>query len=413
MDMGFAKQSPFYPCGEGEEMKFQEIKNNIYYCGLNDCDRRIFDELIPLEHGTSYNSYLVKGSEKTALIDTMYPPKAKEYLKRLAENQIGKIDYIIANHGEQDHTGSIPALLEKYPNAIVVTNPKCAENIKSMLHVAEDKIRVIADGEELSLGNKTLKFIFAPGVHWPDTMFTYIKEDNVLCTCDFLGAHYTFNDVFAVECDALMKSAKRYYAEIMMPFRMMSERYTKMVKEMNVDMILPSHGPVHTNPNYILDLYTEWTSPSPKNLVALPYVSMYESTKEMVDYLANKLEAKGIEVFKFDIVDDDLGDLAMALVDAASIVLGTSMVLAGPHPTAVNVAYLASVLRPKAKFGTIIGSYGWGGKLFDILVTLLAPLKLDLIEPLMIKGKPKTEDFAKLDEIAESLYEKHKSIGLL
>ena len=413
MDMGFAKQSPFYPCGEGEKMKFQEIKNNIYYCGLNDCDRRIFDELIPLEHGTSYNSYLVKGSEKTALIDTMYPPKTKEYLKRLAENQIGKIDYIIANHGEQDHTGSIPALLEKYPNAIVVTNPKCAENIKSMLHVAEDKIRVIADGEELSLGNKTLKFIFAPGVHWPDTMFTYIKEDNVLCTCDFLGAHYTFNDVFAVECEALMKSAKRYYAEIMMPFRMMSERYTKMVKEMNVDMILPSHGPVYTNPNYILDLYTEWTSPNPKNLVAIPYVSMYESTKEMVDYLAEKLEAKGINTFKFDIVDDDLGDLAMGLVDAATIVLGTSMVLAGPHPTAVNVAYLASVLRPKAKFGTIIGSYGWGGKLFDILVTLLAPLKLDLIEPLMIKGKPKAEDLAKLDEIAESIYQKHKSLNLV
>jgi len=282
-----------------------------------------------------------------------------------------------------------------------------------MLHVAEDKIKVIADGEELSLGDKTLKFIFAPGVHWPDTMFTYLKEDNVLCTCDFLGAHYTFNDVFAVECEALMKSAKRYYAEIMMPFRMMSERYTKMVKEMNVDMILPSHGPVYTNPNYILDLYTEWTSPNPKNLVAIPYVSMYESTKEMVDYLAEKLEAKGINTFKFDIVDDDLGDLAMGLVDAATIVLGTSMVLAGPHPTAVNVAYLASVLRPKAKFGTIIGSYGWGGKLFDILVTLLAPLKLDLIEPLMIKGKPKAEDLAKLDEIAESIYQKHKSLNLV
>jgi len=394
-------------------MKFQEIKNNIFYCGLNDCDRRIFDELIPLEHGTSYNSYLVKGSEKTALIDTMYPPKCKEYLKRLVENKIGKIDYIIANHGEQDHTGSIPALLEKYPNAVVVTNPKCAENIKSMLHVSEDKIKVIADGEELSLGDKTLKFIFAPGVHWPDTMFTYLKEDNVLCTCDFLGAHYTFNDVFAVECEALMKSAKRYYAEIMMPFRMMSERYTKMVKEMNVDMILPSHGPVYTNPNYILDLYTEWTSPNPKNLVAIPYVSMYESTKDMVDYLAEKLEAKGINTFKFDIVNDDLGDLAMGLVDAATIVLGTSMVLAGPHPTAVNVAYLASVLRPKAKFGTIIGSYGWGGKLFDILVTLLAPLKLDLIEPLMIKGKPKAEDLAKLDEIAESIYQKHKSLNLV
>ncbi len=394
-------------------MKFQEIKNEIYYCGLNDCDRRIFDELIPLEHGTSYNSYLVKGSEKTAIIDTMYPPKTKEYLKRLTENQVGKLDYIIANHGEQDHSGSIPALLEKYPNAMVVTNPKVAENIKSMLHVPEEKIKVIADGEELSLGDKTLKFIFAPGVHWPDTMFTYIKEDNVICTCDFLGAHYTFSDVFAIESEELMKSAKRYYAEIMMPFRMMCKKYTQMIKDMKVDMILPSHGPVHTNPDYILDLYTDWTSDLPKNLVALPYVSMYESTKEMVDYLAEKLEAKGIKTFKFDIVDDDLGDLAMALVDAATIVLGTSMVLAGPHPMAVNVAYLAAVLRPKAKFASLLGSYGWGGNLFGLIGDLLKPLKLDLIEPLQVKGKPTQEDLQKLDVMAETIYEKHKSIGII
>ncbi len=394
-------------------MKFQEIKNGIYYCGLNDCDRRIFDELIPLEHGTSYNSYLVKGSEKTAIIDTMYPPKTKEYLKRLADNQVGKVDYIIANHGEQDHSGSIPALLEKYPNAMVVTNPKVAENIKSMLHVPEEKIKVIADGEKLSLGDKTLKFIFAPGVHWPDTMFTYIKEDNVICTCDFLGAHYTFSDVFAVESNELMKSAKRYYAEIMMPFRMMCKRYTQMIKDLNVDMILPSHGPVYTNPNYILDLYADWTSDMPKNLVALPYVSMYESTKEMVDYLAEKLNAKGIDTFKFDIVDDDLGDLAMALVDAATIVLGTSMVLAGPHPMAVNVAYLAAVLRPKAKFASLLGSYGWGGNLFGLIADMLKPLKLDLIEPLQVKGKPTAEDFEKLDEMAEQIYEKHKSIGII
>lgn len=394
-------------------MKFQEIKNNIFYCGLNDCDRRIFDELIPLEHGTSYNSFLVKGSEKTAIIDTMYPPKTKEYLKRLSDNQIGKVDYIIANHGEQDHSGSIPALLEKYPNAIVLTNPKVAENIKNMLFVPEEKIRVIADGEEVSLGDKTLKFIFAPGVHWPDTMFTYAKEDNVIFTCDFLGAHYTFSDVFAPEGLELEKSAKRYYAEIMMPFRMMCKKYTKMIKEMNVDMILPSHGPVYKNPDYILDLYTDWTSDAPKNLVALPYVSMYESTKEMVDYLSEKLEAKGIKTFKFDMVEDDLGDLAMTLVDCATIVMGTSMVLAGPHPVSVNVAYIASVLRPKAKFASLIGSYGWGGKLFDLIAQILAPLKLDLIEPLQVKGKPKEDAYKKLDEMAESIFEKHKSIGLV
>ncbi len=394
-------------------MKFQEIKNNIYYCGLNDCDRRIFDELIPLEHGTSYNSYLVKGSEKTAIIDTMYPPKTNEYIKRLVENQLGKVDYIVANHGEQDHSGSIPALLEKYPNAVVLTNPKCAENIKSMLHVPEEKIRVVSDGEEVSLGDKTLKFIFAPGVHWPDTMFTYIKEDNVICTCDFLGAHYTFSDVFAVESEELYKSAKRYYAEIMMPFRTMCKRYTKMIQDMNVDMILPSHGPVYKNPKYILDAYADWTADEPKNLVVMPYVSMYNSTKEMIDYLSDKLEAKGVKTFKFDIVDDDLGDLAMQLVDAATIAMGTSMVLAGPHPMAVNVAYLAAVLRPKAKFATLLGSYGWGGKLFDVIADMLAPLKLDLVEPLQIKGKPTADDFKKLDVMAESIYEKHKSIGIV
>ena len=294
-----------------------------------------------------------------------------------------------------------------------MTNPKVAENIKNMLFVPEEKIQIIADGEEISLGDKTLKFIFAPGVHWPDTMFTYIKEDNVIFTCDFLGAHYTFTDIFAPESKELEKSAKRYYAEIMMPFRMMCKKYTKMIKEMNVDMILPSHGPVHKNPNYILDLYTDWTSDTPKNLVALPYVSMYESTKEMIDYLSNKLEAKGIKTFKFDIVDDDLGDLAMALVDAATIVMGTSMVLAGPHPMTVNVAYLAAVLRPKAKFASLLGSYGWGGKLFDLIAQILTPLKLDIIEPLQIKGKPKEEDFKKLDEMAETIYEKHKSIGII
>lgn len=395
-------------------MKFQEIKNNVFYCGLNDCDRRIFDELIPLEHGTSYNSYLVKGSEKTAIIDTMYPPKTSEYVKRLDENKIGKVDYIIANHGEQDHSGSIPRLLEKYPNAIVITNAKCAENIKEMLHVCDEKIKVIADKEEISLGDKTLRFILAPGVHWPDTMFTYIVEDNLLCTCDFLGAHYTFSDVFAPESEELYRSAKRYYAEIMMPFRAMCKKYTKMIKEeIKPEMILPSHGPVYKNPAFILDAYEDWACDDGKNLVLLPFVSMYGSTEEMIDYLEKGLNSKGIQTMKFDIVEGDLGDLAMGLVDAETIVLGSSMVLAGPHPMAANIAYLAGVLRPKAKFASFVGSYGWGGNLFGKLGEMLGNLKLDVIEPVLVKGKPKAEDFAKLDTLINEIYEKHKSVNLV
>ena len=304
-------------------------------------------------------------------------------------------------------------MIEKYPDAKVVTNPTCKTNLMEMLFIPEDRIMTIKNEEELSLGDKTLKFIFAPNVHWPDTMFTLIKEDNLLCTCDFLGAHYTFDDVFAVPSEELEKSAKRYYAEIMMPFRVMCKKYTKMIKDMNVDMILPSHGPVHKNPDYILDLYTDWTSDLGKNLVLLPYVSMYGSTEDMIDYLKSELAKHGIESIKHDIITDDLGDLAMALVDGTTIVLGTSMVVAGPHPASVNIAYIASILKPKAKFASFVGSYGWGGNLFGILGDILAKLRLDVIEPVMVKGKPTTDDFKKLDDMVQSIVEKHKSLGLL
>ena len=394
-------------------MKFQEIKNNVFYCGLNDENRVIFDELIPLEHGTSYNSYLVIGSEKVAIIDTMYPPKTEEYLKNLDENGITKVDYIIENHGEQDHSGSIPALLEKYPEAIVVTNSKCADNLREMLFVPDEKIRIINDGEQLSLGDKTLQFIFAPNVHWPDTMFTHIIEDNIIFTCDFLGAHYVFDDVFAKPSEELTHSAKRYYAEIMMPFRMLCKKYTKLIQEMGVDIICPSHGPIYNNPSDILDLYADWTKDEGKNLVLLPYVSMYGSTKEMIDYLSEKLEEKNIKTLKYDIVRGDLGDLAMGLVDATTMVLGTSMVLAGPHPASVNIAYLAGVLRPKLRIASFVGSYGWAGKLFEPLAECVSKLKLDVIEPIQIKGRLTESDYKKLDNMVTSIYDKHKALGLV
>ncbi len=392
-------------------MKFQEIKNNIFYCGLNDCERKIFDELIPLECGTSYNSYLVKGSEKIAIIDTMYPPKAQEYLANLDNNGVNKVDYIIANHGEQDHTGTLPLLIEKFPEAKIVTNAICKGNIKEMLHIVdEEKFIVIKHDETLSLGDKTLQFIIAPGVHWPDTMFTYIVEDRVLCTCDFLGAHYTFDDCIAVPSKELEHSAKRYYAEIMMPFRGVCKKYTKMIKELNPEYILPSHGPIYDNPSFILNLYEQWTADIGKNLVALPYVSMYGSTEEMIDYLIKKLDNRGIETVKFDIVSGDLGDLAMTLVDATSIVLGSSMVLASPHPMAANIAYLANLLRPKAKYASFVGSYGWGGNLFGKLGDMLSGLNLEVLEPVLVKGKPQKEDFEKLDKLADDLVAKHKEL---
>lgn len=394
-------------------MKLSLIKNNIFYCGVKDKDRKLFDQLVPLPQGTTYNSYLVVGSEKTALIDTTYPPKIHELIANLDDNGIKRIDYIIANHGEQDHSGALPTLIKIYPDAKIITNEKCKNIIIDMLHVPEEKFIVINDGEEISLGDKTLKFIFAPWVHWPDTMFTYIKEDKMLFTCDFLGAHYTSYDLFADFSKGLEASAKRYYAEIMMPFRMFAAKYVKLIKTMDVDMILPSHGPIYKDISFILDLYEDWTSDKVDNLVLIPYVSMYDSTKLLAEHLAKSLTNKGINVELIDVVDGDHGDLAMKLVNAATVVLGSSMVLAGPHPAMVSTAYLISALKPKMKYLGIIGSYGWGGNLTGKLEEMFSMLKTEKLDYVVIKGAPKDDDYNKIELLADSIYLKHKELGLL
>lgn len=394
-------------------MTFKEIKNNIYYCGLNDRERRMFDELIPLPQGTTYNSYLIKGSEKTVLVDTMYPPKADKFIEQLQANGVEKIDYIVCNHAEQDHSGALPKVLENYPDAIILTNAKCKEIIQDMLHVEDEKFQVIEDNQEISLGDKTLQFIITPWVHWPDTMFTYVKEDKIIFTCDFLGAHWPFEELFAVECKELLLAAKRYYAEIMMPFRTFCKKYIAKLKTMDIDIILTSHGPCHKNPNFILSAYEDWTADETKNEVVIPYVSMYESTKMMVDYLDAQLSSKGITVKPFDIVNEDMGELAMELVDATTVIFATSMVLAGPHPSAVYAAYFSNLLRPKTKLVGIIGSYGWGGNLVGKLTDIICGIKPTLLEPILVKGRPRTEDFERLDVLVDEIIAKHKELGIL
>lgn len=392
-------------------MNMLPIKNNVFYLGSKDINRKLFDQLVPLPQGTSYNSYLVKGSEKTALIDTMYPKMIDELVEKLDNGGIKTIDYIIANHAEQDHSGALPILVEKFPLAKIVTNAKCKENIVNMLHVADEKFILVNDNDELSLGDKTIRFIFAPWVHWPDTMFSYLKEDNMLFTCDFLGAHYTQYDLYADCSESLAEAAKRYYAEIMMPFRNFAKKYTDMVKNMNVDYILPSHGPIYDKPQFILDLYEEWTSDKVKNKVLIPYVSMYDSTKILVEELEKKLTEFGVDVKVFDLIDSDEGELSMELVDAAGVILGSSMVLAGPHPAAVTTAYLVNALRPKIKFYSIIGSYGWGGNLSGVIENMFTIVKPEKIDYVIVKGKPTEEDLAKIDEMAVNVSEKLKQIG--
>jgi flavorubredoxin len=335
--------------------KMREIKKDIYYVGAVDWDRRLFDELIPLPDGTSYNAYLIKGSKKTALIDTVDPPMEDVLIDNLKDV---KIDYIIAHHGEQDHSGALPRILEKYPDAKIVTNPKCKTMLMDLLHIPDDKFITVNDREILSLGDKTLEFIYAPWVHWPETMLTYLKEDKILFTCDFLGSHLAASDLFVTDESRVYEAAKRYYAEIMMPFRTTIRKNLEKIKDLKIDIIAPSHGPLYDNPEFILDAYRDWRSDEVKNEVVIPYISMHGSTKEMIDYFVDALIERGITVKPFNLTKTDIGELAMALVDTATIVVGSPTVLVGPHPNVVYAVYLVNVLRPKVKFASIIGSYG-------------------------------------------------------
>jgi len=390
----------------------RQIRSNVYAVGAIDWDRRLFDELIPLPEGTTYNAYVIKGSEKTALLDTVDPKKTDTLLAAILSLGIDRIDYIVAHHAEQDHSGSIPDMLNLYPDAKVVANAKCKSMLMDLLHVEEDRFLTVEDGRTLSLGDKTLQFFDIPWVHWPETMGTYVQEDKILFPCDLFGAHLATSSLFVDDEPTVYEAAKRYYAQIMMPFRTVIRRNLRKLEALDIEVIAPSHGPAHDNPAFIMDAYRDWVSDDVKNEAVLAYVSMHESTRAIAEHLAEALMERGIKVRQFNLSVTDLGQLAIALVDAATIVLGSPTVLTGAHPKVAYGALVANALRPKTRFATIVGSFGWGGKMVEQLTGLMSNLKVELIDPVVTKGHPKEDDLSALDALADRILDKHREINV-
>lgn len=389
-------------------MKPRQLRDGVQWMGAVDWNRRLFDSLIPLPDGTSYNAYLVRGTEKTALIDAVDPAMLEILKRHLAH--VDRVDYIIAQHAEQDHAGGIPFVMEKYPEAIVICSPKAKDLLITHLDVPENKIRTVADGESLSLGGKTLKFIHTPWVHWPETMSTYLAEDRIVFTCDFLGAHIASSELFAGDDIYVIEAAKRYYAEIMMPFRSMVRSNLKKIRELQFDLIAPSHGQIYDKPERILAAYEDWSSDRVENRVVLPYVSMHGSTELMVDHLVAALAERGVAVQKFELTTTDIGKLAMALVDAATIVIGAPTVHMGPHPAVFSATHLANALRPKLKYAAIIGSYGWSTQVVERISGLIPNLKVEVLGTVLCRGLPRAATFAELDALADAIRAKHAAL---
>ncbi|RJP58877.1 MAG: FprA family A-type flavoprotein [Candidatus Auribacter fodinae] len=391
-------------------MKARKITEDIFHLGAIDWDRRMFDALIPLPHGTSYNAYLIKGSNKTALIDTVEPSMKDDLLFQL--NSVKTLDYIIVHHAEQDHAGALPYILSKYPEASVLTTSQGKDLVINHVGIDPDKIRVVADGEKLDLGNKTLECIYTPWIHWPETMCTYSHEDKILFSCELFGSHLATTDLYAYDQNKVYEAAKRYYAEIVMPFRKTTAGNIEKLAKYDIALIAPGHGPIYDQPSFIISAYTQWLSDKPKNQVLIPYVSMHGSTEKMAKYLVSALAERYVGVQPFDLAVTDIGQLAMSLVDAATLVIGTPAFHLGPHPIAFFATHLANILRPKVVCVSIIGSYGWGSSIVETMTGLIPDLNVEVIPPVLCKGEPKEKCFQALDILADTILSKHKQYGL-
>jgi flavorubredoxin len=391
-------------------MKPRALANGVQLLATLDWDRRLFDALIPLPDGTSYNAYLVQGREKTALVDTSDAERGHELREVLAG--VPRVDYVVAHHAEQDHSGQLPWVLERYPQAVVLATARGKSMLVDHLRVPDARIRAVADGETLDLGGRTLEFLHTPWVHWPETMSTWLREDRILFSCDFFGSHLATSDVFVADGPKVLDAAKRYYAEIMMPFRNVIQRNLEKLKRLDIAMIAPSHGPVYDRPALILDAYRDWVSDRLRNHVTLPYVSMHGSTARLVRRLVEELADRGVAAEPFDMTSVDLGRLAVSLVDAATLVVGTPTVLVGPHPAVVYAAALANALKPKLKHAAVIGSYGWSGKAVEQIAGLIPDLKVEVLPPVLCKGLPQEADYQAIAKLAETIAEKHKALGL-
>jgi len=389
-----------------------EISSGVYWVGIKDWNRRIFDALIPLPKGTSYNAYLVLGGEGCALIDTVNPGFELEFEEKIRSIlKPEEIDYVVMNHAEPDHAGAIPHIMKIAPKAKLITSVKGGSMAKIFYKVPDDRIKTVVDFEELNLGGKTLRFIDAPMLHWPETMFTYLKEDGILFPCDFFGSHLAYYRIYSDEVEDIILHAKKYWGEIMMPFKIMAQKALDKIKDLDIRIIAPSHGPIYRNPKDIMNVYWSWASGETKCKVVVAYVSMWGSTENMAKFMAESLIREGVEVVLYNLLVSDVGELVKDLVDSRAIVLGAPTALGGAHPLAVYIAYLVKSLRPPLKYAALLSSYGWGGVAVKHLMEILGQLKIEVVGSVEVNGPPRDVEFNQISKLSKALAEKVKTHG--
>ncbi|MFQ6081033.1 MAG: FprA family A-type flavoprotein [Candidatus Bathyarchaeia archaeon] len=388
------------------------VLENIFWVGAVDWNVRHFHGFTYSTHrGTTYNAYLIV-DEKTALIDTVYGPFAEEMIGRIREIvDPSRIDYVVANHVETDHSGAISEILKLAPQAKLVGTARCKEGLQKHYFGNWD-FRVVETGDEIGLGERSLKFIEAPMLHWPDSMFTYIEKDALLLPNDAFGQHLATSKRFDDEVDEkiLMEEAAKYYANILWPFSRLIVRKIEEIQKLGLEisMIAPSHGVIwRSNPTKIVEAYLSWARGEARRKVLVVYDTMWGSTEKMAKAIVEGISSEGVETMLFRLPFSDRGDIIKELLEAKGILIGSSTINNGVLPTVAPFLEEMQGLRPRNKMAAAFGSYGWGGGAVKTIEKSLEKAGMEIVAPaLTVKWVPDKNEIQRCFEFGKEFAKK-------
>lgn len=377
-----------------------KITEDLFWVGALDPNLKIFDIIMETKFGTSYNSYLLRGSEGIALFETVKEKFFDEHLEKIRSViNLEDINYVVVNHTEPDHAGSVEKILEYAPNATVVGSNLAIKYLTEIIN-KPFKNKVVKDGETLSLGNKTLKFISAPQLHWPDTMYTYVIEDETLITCDSFGAHYCDERVLksAIEDskeDDYIEAYNYYFRMIMGPFKPFVLKALDKIKDLDLKFICPGHGLVLDNNNIekYMNLYKEWCQSvkRKKQSIVIPYVSAYGYTEEIAQEIKKGIESSNfdVDILMYNLVTADMDEVLSEINQCSGLLLGSPTLLSDTLPQIWTILTSLNPVIHKGLSASCFGSYGWSGEALKNINERYKQLKLNVVsEPLGIIFKP-------------------------
>jgi flavorubredoxin len=390
-------------------MSLNKLKDNIYWVGVRDWDIRLLHDFFTADRGTSYNAYLVM-DEKITLFDTVYPLFAEELLDNISQViDPARINYVVVNHVEKDHSGALPEIMERAKPEKLFCSSMGKKALLSHYHKEQWPYEVVKTGDKISLGEKTVRFIEGRMLHWPDSMLSYLEEDQILISNDVFGQHIGTSERFDDEIEVfdVMINAAKYFANIFMPY---APLITKLLKEfesqgLDIDMIAPDHGLIlRSLTSEMLKAYEGWAQGMTDHKALVIYDTMYHSTEAMARSIAHGLERENIKYKLMNLQFTQRSDILTDVLDSEALIFGSPTLNNGLLPRMDDMLRYLKGLRPKNKIGAAFGSYGWSGESLDIINKILEEMKLEVIDPgIKVEYVPTSDDLKRCSELGQKV----------